>query len=308
VSDRGRIVLAGGSGLIGRRLATRLAGDGHDVVVLTRSPRRERFSTEGVRAVEWNGREVGAWAAVVDGARAVVNLCGENVGSGRWTAARKRRLRSSRLEPTRALVEAVGRASRRPDVFLQSSAVGIYGSRGAEALDEEAEPGRGFLSDLSRAWESSSSEIELLGPRRVLLRTAVVLAHGSGALAKMLPAFRLGVAGRLGDGTQFFPWIHLEDAVTAIEFLLAADGVAGPVNLSAPEAVTNLEFTKALGRALRRPTVIPVPATLLRLLFGEMAQVLLASQRVVPRRLAEAGFAFRHPTLDGALDDLVGRQ
>lgn len=305
MSGAGRIVLAGGSGLIGRRLARRLAASGYEVMVLTRSPGRD--PVEGAQDVGWDGREIGAWAAAVDGARAVVNLCGENVGGGRWTAARKRSLRSSRIEPTRVLVEAVGRATRRPDAFLQASAVGIYGSRGPEPLDEDAEPGRrGFLGDLSRAWESASAEIELLGPRRVLLRSGVVLAREGGALAKMLPAFRLGVAGRLGDGSQFFPWIHLEDAVSAIELLIECDDLAGPVNLVAPEAVTNLEFTKSLGRALRRPTWIAVPATALRILFGEMAEVLLASQRVVPRRLAEAGFAFRHPTLDEALDDLVG--
>jgi len=304
LSDRRpRFVLAGGSGLIGRRLVADWRAAGAEVVVLTRNASWTQVA--GARCVSWDGRSVGAWRHELESATGIVNLTGENLAAGRWTRARKARLRASRVEPTRALVEAIERSLRRPDIFLQASAVGVYGDRGTERLVEGAESGNGFLADLCREWEAASEPIDGLGVRRVVLRTGVALAREGGALAKMLPAFRLGVAGRLGNGEQPLSWIHLDDAAAAARFLVARDDLAGIVHLTAPEPVSNREFTRALAGALRRPAVLPVPAWALRLLFGEMAEVLLAGQRVVPDRLLRAGFEFRFPRLEPALAELL---
>jgi uncharacterized protein len=300
----GKLLLAGGSGLIGRALAEALVAEGREVVVLTRAAAQSLPA--GVRAARWDGHGVGAWSAEVEGARAVVNLAGENVGEGRWSAARKQRLRASRIEPTAALVAAIAARDERPEVFVQASAVGYYGDRGDLLLDETASPGEGFLPELGREWEGASAPVEGLGVRRVILRTGIVLAREGGALPKLLLPFRLAVGGRLGSGRQWFPWIHLADAVAAIRFLVDSPGLAGPFHLAAPQPVTNAELTRALARALRRPALLRVPAWALRVLFGEMGEVLLGGQRIRPRRLLEAGFAFRFPELPAALADLVG--
>jgi hypothetical protein len=301
-----RYLLAGGSGLIGRRLAAAWAAEGAEVVVLSRSAAVGDLPP-GVRVATWDGRAVGAWADEVDGATAVVNLTGENVGEGRWTAARKSRLRASRLEPTAALVTAIERASRRPAALLQASAVGFYGDRGDEILDESAAPGAGYLPELCVEWEAASAGVESLGVRRVLLRTGIVLAREGGALPKMLPAFRAGVGGPLGDGRQWFPWIHLDDAVAAIRFAAARVELRGPVNVTAPAPATNAQLTRELARACRRFALLRVPPFALRALFGEMAEVLLGGQRAVPSKLADAGFRFEYPQLAPALAALVGR-
>jgi len=305
--SRDRILLAGGSGLVGGALAAALAADGHDVVVLSRAPQRAHGLPPGVRVAGWDGRRLGPWAAEVDGAAAVVNLAGANLAGGRWTAGRKRRLRSSRIEPTRALGEALAAAQRRPAVLVQMSAVGYYGPRGDEEIAEGEMAGSGFLADLGREWEAASAPAAEIGVRRVVARLGVVLAREGGALPKMAWPFRLGIGGRLGSGRQVFSWIHLADAVGALRFLIDRADLAGPVHLTAPEPVTNAELTRELGRALHRPTLFPVPAFALRLLFGELAGTLLTGQRVVPRRLQEAGFTFRFPTLPAALGDLLGR-
>lgn len=299
-------MLAGGSGLIGRGLAAAWVREGADVVVLSRSA-DPKAAPPGARQVVWDGRTLGPWMQEVDGAEVVVNLCGANVGEGRWTAARKRLLATSRLEPTRALVEAIERAGQRPEALLQASAVGYYGDRGEATLDETAPPGRGFLPELCVDWEAASAPVEGFGVRRVLLRTGVVMAREGGALAKMLPAFRAGVAGPLGDGRQWFPWIHVADAVAAIGWLASRHDLRGPVHLAAPERVTNETFTRELARACRRPAILRVPAFALRLLFGEMAQVLLGGQRLRTDKLEAAGFRWDFPRLGGALADLLRR-
>lgn len=303
----GKVILAGGSGLIGRALAAELVRAGAEVVVLTRSD-NDRGLPPGARAVRWDGRSATGWARECEGAEAVVNLAGENVADGRWTAERKRRLESSRVEPTRAIVEAVRSARVPPRALLQGSAVGFYGDGGETALDETSPRGDGFLPGLSERWEEASVPVEALGVRRVLLRTGVVLARDGGALAKMLLPFRLGFGGPLGGGRQWFPWIHLDDEVGAIRFLLERRDLAGAFNLVAPEPARQGELARALGRALRRPAIAPVPGALLRLAVGEMAEVLLAGQRVTPARLVGAGYRFAFPHLDAALADLVGRR
>jgi hypothetical protein len=303
--ERQRYVVAGGSGLIGSALTAELVADGHEVVVLSRSA-ADPPPAGNPRSVGWDGRSLGAWAAEIDGAAAVINLAGANLAGGRWTAARKRRLRSSRLEPTRALVEAMAAARSRPRVLIQASGADYYGADGDERLDEEAPPGRGFLAELCREWEAASAPAADLGVRRAVARSAMVLAREGGALAKMLPAFRLGVGGPVGDGRQPFPWIHIADEVAAIRFLADDERAEGPFNLAAPEPPDNREFSRALGRALGRPAVVRLPAFALRLALGELADVLLGGGRVVPRRLIDLGFRFRHAWLDDALADLVG--
>ena len=301
----GRVLIAGGSGLVGRALAASLAAAGAEVVVLSRSASDPR-PARGIRFVRGDGLTPVGWEAECEGARAIVNLTGENVGAGRWTKARKQLLVASRLEPTRALVEAIAGAAHRPGVLIQGSAVGYYGAHGDQALDEEAPAGRGFLPELALAWEEASRPVEALGVRRVVARTGLVLAREGGALAKMLPPFRLGLGGPLGSGRQWMSWIHLADQVAALRFLLEREDLAGAFNLAAPEPASNREFSRALAGALGRPCLARVPALALRLALGEMSGILLTGQRVLPRRLLQAGYRFRFPAIGAALADLVG--
>ncbi|GAB4569079.1 MAG: TIGR01777 family oxidoreductase [Anaerolineae bacterium] len=300
-----KAVITGGTGLIGRALAADLAADGWDVVVLTRRPEAAGPLPQGVRPVRWDGRSAQGWGEVVDGATAVVNLAGENISARRWTEAQKRRIRESRVNAGRAVVEAIDRAVVKPVVLVQASAVGIYGDRGSEELDERSAPGEGFLPDVCQDWERSTQEVEAMGVRRAVARMGIVLSLDGGALPRMLLPFRLFVGGPLGDGSQWFPWIHIQDEVRALRFLIEHDGASGVFNLTAPQPVTNRELSRAIGRVMRRPALVPTPRLALKLIFGEMAAVLLDSQRVVPRRLLDAGFVFRFPDITTALQDLL---
>nr|WP_290669254.1 TIGR01777 family oxidoreductase [Ardenticatena sp.] len=301
-----RILITGGTGLIGRALAADLARDGHEAIVLSRTP--ERYAGQlppGVRAERWDGRTADGWGDLADGADAIVNLAGENIASGRWTAERKRRIRESRLHAGQAVVQAVEAATAKPRVVVQASAVGYYGPCGDEIITEDHPPGNDFLADVCVAWEASTAAVEAHGLRRPIIRTGVVLSREGGALPRMLPPFKLGLGGPLGSGRQWFPWIHIRDEVRAIRFLIEHPEAHGPYNLSAPTPVIDAEFTKALGRVLNRPALIPVPALVLKLLFGEMATVLLDGQRAIPHRLQEAGFTFTFEQVEHALRDLL---
>ncbi|MGH9379237.1 MAG: TIGR01777 family oxidoreductase [Thermoanaerobaculia bacterium] len=298
------IVITGGTGLIGSALAAGLVADGRRCIVLSR--RADATVPAGVRAGVWDARSPGPWMEALDGAAAVVHLAGENLASGRWTAARKRRLWSSRVDSTRLLTEAIRGLDRPPSVFAQSSGVSYYGPRAeGEVVDEGSEPGGDFLSRLAMAWEEASRPVEALGVRRVILRTAVVLAREGGALPRMLLPFRLGLGVVLGSGRQAFPWIHLHDQVEAIRFLLANPEASGPHNLAAPGFVDNRTFSKTLARTLHRPCWFRAPAPLLRVALGELADSLLQGQHVQPRRLTDLGFEFRFPHLEAALRDLL---
>lgn len=300
----GHVVVSGGTGLIGSALVERLTADGMRCTVLSR--RRRASGSTGARVAVWDAKALGAWARALDGATAVVHLAGENLAAGRWTAARKRRLWNSRVDSTRLLVEAIRGADPPPPVFAQSSGVSYYGPRAAgEVVDEDAEPGDDFLSRLAMAWEEASRPLAESGVRRVILRTAPVLARDGGALPRMLLPFRLGLGAVLGDGSQAFPWIHLHDQVEAIRFLLAEPRAEGPCNLAAPGSVDNREFSKTLARTLHRPCWFRVPGPVLRLLLGELAGSLLHGQHVRPRRLTELGFEFRFPRLEPALRSLL---
>ncbi len=301
-----RVIITGGTGLIGRALAASLAGDGHEVIVLSRAP--ERYvgrMPAGVRLKAWDAHSAKGWGTLADGADAIVNLAGENIAAGRWTAERKRRIRESRLNAGRAVVEAVAQARAKPRAVIQASAVGYYGPSGDEEIAEDHPPGHDFLAEVCVAWEASTAPVEEEGVRRAILRTGIVLSARGGALPRMLLPFKLGLGGALGHGRQWFPWIHIRDHVRAIRFLIEHEQAHGPYNLSAPKPVRNAEFTRALGRALGRPAVMRVPATALKLVFGEMATVLLDGQRAVPRRLLEAGFTFEFTEVEAALRDLL---
>jgi uncharacterized protein (TIGR01777 family) len=304
-----RVLIAGGSGLIGRAVAAPLAAQAHEVVVLSRDPARVGDLPRGVRAVRWDGRTGEGWEPLLTPDTALLNLAGESIAGGRWNAERKRRIRASRLDAGGAVVDAVRQAAaagRAPAVLLQASGVGYYGDAGDRVLTEDDPPGHDFLGEVSVAWEASTAAVEALGVRRVLLRTGVVLERAAGALPKMLLPFRLGIGGPLGSGRQWFPWIHVADEAAAILFLLAAAAARGPYNLTAPQPVTNRALASALGRQLHRPSLLPTPGLALRLALGEMADALLRSQRVVPRNLLAAGYRFRFPDLAAALHDLLG--
>ena len=298
-----RIVLAGATGFLGRPLMEALGSAGHELVSLTRRPR----GIDGVREVPWTpDGSSGPWAEAIDGAEVVVNLAGESIADGRWTEARKRALRDSRLLSTGSLVAAIGRAARRPPLLLSSSAVGFYGPRGDEPVDERDGPGDDFLATLSVEWEDAAAQATQHGTRVVLVRTGLVLEKDGGALAAMLTPFKFGVGGPLGSGRQYWPWIHRDDWVALVQFLIAHPDASGPVNATAPKPVSNGEFSRALAHALGRPSLFRAPAFALRLAMGEMADaLLLKGQRVVPTRALEMGYQFRYRDLEPALKSIL---
>jgi hypothetical protein len=299
-----RIVIAGGTGFLGAALTHALRADGHDVIVLTR-----RRAEPGSDLVRWTpDGTLGAWAQVLEGADAVVNVAGAPLDRGRWTAARKRELIESRMLPTRSLARAIAGASAPPAVFVSASAVGYYGARDEEVVTETAGRGSGFLAELVDGWEREARASEPSPTRVVLLRSGVVLAPEGGALARMLPPFRLGLGGPFGSGRQYLPWIHRGDWLALVRWVIDTREAAGPVNATAPLPVPNEEFAATLARVLHRPHVLRVPAVALRLVLGEMADAaLLTGQRVVPARAQALGFRFRWPALEPALRDLLGR-
>jgi uncharacterized protein (TIGR01777 family) len=295
------ITVTGATGLLGTRLARELLAAGHSLHVLGR--RRPSGLPSSVRFSEWVASEDEPPPESIAKADAIVHLAGEPVAQ-RWTTEVKQRIRTSRVDGTRHLVNALTTQSRRPQVLVSASAIGFYGSRGDEILTETARPGDDFLARVALDWERAAEMAESLGIRVVRLRFGMVLGHG-GALAKMLPPFRLGLGGRLSSGKQWVSWIHIEDAIRVILFALDNAAVQGAINATAPNPVTNADFTKELAAALHRPAIFPVPRLVLRMMFGEMADVVLASQRVVPKAALAAGFRFRHAELRPALARLL---
>lgn len=298
------VLVTGATGFVGRSLTLRLSREGHRVVAVTRSPERARGRLGAEVDLIALGDEA-ALSSAVSEADAVVNLAGEPIFPGRWSAKRKRALKGSRVGLTESLVGAMREAARRPATLVSASAVGYYGDGGEEVLGESAPMGSGFAAELCRDWEAAADGAAPLGVRVVKVRIGVVLGAEGGALGSMIPPFRAGLGGRIGSGRQYFPWIHLDDLVEIFATALADERYAGVLNATAPEPVSNAEFTKALGRALGRPTLAPVPAAALRVLFGESAAVLLEGQRAVPRRLQDLGFKHAFDSVDGALADIL---
>lgn len=299
-----RIVVTGGTGFIGRPLCHRLLEEGHSLTVLTRNVQAATARLDPrVNLATWEASRSPTHEVVeaLAACKAVINLAGAPIGESRWTARTRTHLRSSREGTTAALVTALVALQARPNLLISASAIGYYGPRQDEPLTEDAPSGTGFLSSLCRQWEGEARAAERLGVLVTLLRIGVVLGKGGGALEKMVPPFRLGLGGRLGRGTQWMSWIHLDDLVDLVVAMLN-QAVSGPVNATAPFPVTNLEFTRVLGQALGRPARLPIPAFLLKLRFGQMAEeLLLTGQRVVPARAQSMGFRFRYPDLAEAL-------
>lgn len=294
-----RCLITGGSGFIGRALCRALLADGRQIVVLTRAARRVRELLPAQVALVERVQDAGD----VD---AVVNLAGENLSDRRWTTARKQALRASRIDTTRNLVDWIAARERRPRVLVSGSAIGWYGPRGDEKLDENASPGDDFAAHLCRDWEAEAEKASALGVRVCRIRTGIVLDADGGALAKMLPPFRLGLGGRFGDGRQWLSWIAREDVVRLIRWLIDTEAAPGAYNATAPAPVTNADFTRALADTLHRPAILPVPATALRLMLGEMADLLLTGQRVIPAHAEREGFTFRYRDLSAAFTRILG--
>lgn len=300
-----RIVITGGTGLIGRQLAGSLAGDRHEVIVLSRNPSQATGVPSGVRLERWDAQTPAGWASLADGADAIVNLAGESLAEGRWTDSRKKAIVDSRVNAGKAVVEAIRVASQKPKVLVQASAVGYYGPRGNEEIAEDAKPGADFMAKVCIDWEASTGAAEALGVRRPVIRTGIVLSADGGALPRMLLPFKFYAGGKLGSGEQGFPWIHLADEVAAIRFLIDTAGASGPFNLSAPNPPTNAGFAKAIGLAMGKPSALPVPAFALKTAFGEMSAVLLEGQRAAPKRLLEFGYTFRFSDPVAAVSDIL---
>ena len=298
------MIMTGGSGFIGGALVPALLAARHEVTLLTRKPDAVRRRVDPRVKVElWDGETVGPWSRLVAGADAVVNLAGDSIGK-RWTQAQMNRIVNSRVNATNTLVAAIRNAPKRPSTLINASAVGFYGHVADGDVAEDHPRGRGFLSETVNLWETSARKAEEVGVRVVLLRTAVVLGKG-GALRRMALPFQLFVGGAVGTGRQWFPWVHIDDLVGAVLFALDHGDLSGPTNVAAPQAVTMKEFSAELGKALHRPSWAPVPGLLLRIVLGEMSEMVLTGQRVVPRVLERHGYEFKFPDLTSALADVL---
>jgi hypothetical protein len=298
-----KLIITGATGFIGSVLVERLRKQSHSLVLLSRKP-LSRQNTSREEWLTWEPGIGGAWEQAIDGADGIINLAGEPIAAKRWTKAQKEKLRTSRIDTTRSLVNAVAKARVKPRFMISSSAVGYYGSRGDETLTEESPPGNDFLSRLCVEWEDEARKAEGHGVRLALLRTGIVLGKGKGALAKMVPPFKMFLGGRLGSGKQWMPWIHIDDEVGLIQFLIETEKARGAFNATAPNPVTMSEFSSALGKALNRPAWAPVPASVLTLLLGEMAEMLLAGQRALPAAAEQLGFRFKYKNVANALASL----
>lgn len=298
-----KIIIAGATGFIGSILTERLWNQFHDVTLLSRTPPAETGVVKK-RWFAWQPGLGGEWEASVNGADGLVNLAGEPIAAKRWSPAQKEKLRASRLDATRSLVNAIRKAQVKPKFLINASAVGYYGTHGDELVTENTGPGQDFLSHLCVEWEAEARKVESLGVRAALLRTGIVLAKGKGALAKMVPPFKIFAGGPLGSGQQWMPWIHIDDEIGLISFLIENDKAHGAFNGCAPNPVTMGEFSRILGDALNRPSWVSVPASALALLVGEMADMLLNGQRAVPEAALKLGYVFKYPALAGALSSL----
>ena len=297
-----KVAISGATGLIGTALRESLAADGIQIVAISRKP-----TVSPLETIAWDVENGRFDASPLEQVDAVVHLTGEPIAQ-RWNEARKKAIRESRVKSTKLLVEGLKSLTRRPKVLVSGSAIGFYGERGDEVLSETSPPGSGFLPETCQAWEHAAMEAMGLGIRTAVLRTGIVLSSRGGALKTMLLPFGLGIGGPLGGGRQWMSWIHIDDLVGAIRHIMEKDDLMAAVNGTAPAPATNAEFTRALGRALSRPAFLPAPTFGIRLAFGEMASILVESQRVLPKKLLETGYRFRFPELPGALGDVLARK
>jgi len=309
-----RVIITGGTGLIGRALTESLAADGHEVIILSRAPGKAAALPQGARVERWDGRTAEGWGTLADGADAVVNLAGESIGgenmfaliAKRWTPERLRLIRDSRLNAGMAVQQAITAARQKPRVLIQASAVGYYGLHGDTEITEETPPGADLLSRICLDWEAATADVEEMGVRRAVIRTAgVVMSLQGGAFPFMALPFKLFVGGPLGSGRQWFSWIHIADEVRAIRFLMDHPEASGAFNVCAPHPLTNAEFSRVLGRVMHRPSFFPTPAFAMRLMLGEKSTLVLEGQRQIPKRLQQMGFDFRFPDAEATLRDLI---
>jgi uncharacterized protein len=301
-----RVIITGGSGFIGRRLIIELLQARHEVIVLSRRPENVHKIFPSVRVEFWDAKTSNGLTSVLEGADALINLTGESISTKRWSSMQKQKILSSRIDSTRAIVNAIEQTHRRPSVLLNASAVGYYGNVSEDEVTEAYLKGKGFLPDVCEQWEMEAQKAQELGVRVVLLRTGIVLDENEGALHKLLLPFQMFIGGPLGNGRQWFPWIHVQDEVNAILFAMEHEQINGPINLAAPQSIRMIEFCNALGSVLHRPSWLPVPEFALRLILGEMAEPLLfQGQKIIPKKLLEAGFKFQYPNLENALQDIL---
>jgi len=302
-----QIIITGATGFIGKSLCFHLLEHGYAVTVLSRNPENAADIFENsVKTTHWNGKDIESWKEVLEASYAVINLAGENIASGRWTPGKKKNILDSRINASRAISEAIKHARNKPEVIIQGSATGYYGSRGDEQLTEISRKGTGFLADVVEQVESTMKKMKSGDTRIVFIRTGIVLERESGILSRMMLPFRFFAGGPPGSGKQWLSWIHLEDEINAIRFLLENKEAEGIYNLTAPDPVTMKEFCSIMGKAMKRPSWLPVPAFALKILFGQMAdETILTSQRVLPQRLLEAGYNFKHNNLENALSDIL---
>lgn len=305
-----RVIITGGTGLIGRHLANQLAAAGHEVIVLSRTPSQAKGLNARIKVEAWDAKTPTGWGGLVNGAGAIVNLAGASIaGDGffpaRWTNERKRLIIDSRVNAGKAIVAAVEAADTKPAVVIQSSAVGYYGIHpNSLTITEDSPSGSDWLAEVCRQWEASTQAVEAMGVRRAIIRTGVVLSFEEGALARMALPFKLYAGGPFGSGKQAFSWIHPADESGAIDFLISTAQASGPFNLTAPNPLTNAEFARVLGQVMNRPSLLPVPGFAMSTLFGEVATVVLDGQRVLPKRLLDLGYTFKFPEAEAALRDL----
>ncbi len=302
-----RILVTGATGFIGRSLCGELAGAGYEITALSRRPAKaEKILGTEVKVVEWDAATAKGWSEYAEGALAIVNLAGENIGSGRWTAKKKQAIVDSRLNAGKAVTEAIRAADQKPEVLIQASGVGYYGDRGDELLDEDSTNGSGFLADVARQWEQSVSEAESLGVRLAIVRFGVVLGPDGGVMERLIPPFRFFLGGHPGSGKQWLPWVHIDDVAGIVQFLFENTDCKGPFNVTVPEPTRSKDFYDALGKSMHRPAVFPMPAFALKLALGEMAkEMLLPSTKALPKKLVEAGYEFKFINPAAAFDDIL---
>jgi hypothetical protein len=302
------ILITGGTGLIGGKLIDHLFNHGHVVTVVSRQRYRPAILPAKLNFAQWDGKSAAGWGHLIEGVDAVVNLAGANLADGKWTDERKKIIWQSRVNSGQAISAAIQAAERKPRVVIQSSAVGYYGPGQDEVITESHPAGDDFLAQLCQAWEDSSRGVEAMGVRHAAIRTGLVLDMGGGGFPKMLIPFRLGAGGPVGSGQQWVPWIHYQDAVEAIRFLIETEAATGPFNLMAPYPLRNRDLARLIGKVMKRPAFLPAPEFALKFIFGEMSTILLTGQQALPRRLEELGFVFKFPTAEAALVDLLGKK
>lgn len=304
-----RIVITGGTGMLGSKLVDQLVAKGYQLVVLTRSPQKHP-DTPNVDYQKWDAKTAVGWGETVDSAHAVINLAGESIGGegfppDRWTDEKKKRILQSRLNAGNAVMEAISNAKEKPKVLLQMAAIGYYGNRGAETLTEESTAGSDFLAGVVQQWEASTATAEEMGIRRVVMRTGIVYSTEGGALPSTLIPFKLFAGGPLGSGKQYVSWVHIDDVISAIIFLLEHEAASGPVNITAPNPLTNRQMAKEIGKVMKRPSFMPAPGFAIRLALGEVATLVLDGQKVMPAKLKELGYNFKYEYANEALTDLL---